>query len=125
MGFRSVAHNACLVDAAKVPAVKMECTADPTNVGLGVLDVKTGNIYLEPGSALSKNPGHADVVKMHQLSTPSDLRGFTVVQDQTGKVTVQNFSGLNRNTPGAINNGFGMDPAVFAEVEQAMKAAGF
>ncbi len=113
---RSFAAN-----AAEVAGVKAALNADPTNAGIGILDLTTGKIHLAPSATL--NPiGHQTLLQKLGLQS-CDIRGFVVAKNtNTGNFVVENISGQNLSKPGS--EGMRMAVDLFDGVKRALSAAG-
>src|SRR5215204_4639653 len=109
-------------DPAEVARVEQEQAKNPNNLGVGVLDRRTGQVrlfpYDETGAFCRANPlllvmaGHEAGATMAGI--PRDqARGF-VLAKQGGVWQVINQSHLNR--PDGQTNSTRMDPQTFADI---------
>jgi hypothetical protein len=124
-----VAHNA-VCDPAEVAHVEQEAARNQTNVGVGVIDKRTGQVRLftyDETDAFSRANPHLQVMAGHEAAAamagilPDQTRGF-VLAKQGSDWHVFNLSHLNR--PDAQTNAMQMDGQLFSEIVSALQGAG-
>lgn len=117
-------------DPAEVAHLKQEMAKQPNNMGVGVIDMKTGKIRIFPyddTDAFSGANPHLQVMAGHESAAamagidPGDARGF-VLGRQGGNWHVFEQSHLNRID--AQVNAMRMHPQIFAEIVAALQTAG-
>jgi hypothetical protein len=128
-GFAVWAHNASC-DPAEVVRLQQEMARNPNNVGVGVIDKRTGQVRLftyDETDAFSRANPQLQVMAGHEAAAamagipPDQARGF-VVGRQGNDWHVFNQSHLNR--PDAQSNTMRMDPQLFNEIVTALQGAG-
>jgi hypothetical protein len=122
-------HNAAC-DPAEVVHVEQELAKNPNNLGVGVIDKRTGQVRLIPFDETDAftvaNPklhlaaGHEAAAAMTGIPT-DQARGF-VLDRQGSAWHLINQSHLNG--PDAQSNTMRMDPQTFDEIVSALQAAG-
>jgi hypothetical protein len=128
-GFAVWSHNASC-DPAEVAHIQQELARNPNNLGVGVIDKRTGQVrlftYDETDAFSRANPqlqvmaGHEAAAAMAQI--PLDqARGFALGR-QGSDWHVFNKSHLN--SPDAQANTMSMDPQLFNEIVTALQGAG-
>lgn len=89
---------------------------DPSDVGIGIIDTKTGKVYLAPASALPEGD-HVSLVErtwdITDIADAAHIRGFVVGRTSGGNLQVVNNSGLN-----PANNR--MEPELFESLKDIM-----
>jgi hypothetical protein len=123
-------HNACDIgDAAEsggsslippsasdIQAVTDAINANAKDVGIGLVDTQTGQIYLSPAST---TPSHLDLASkalgIEDIDDATDLRGFTL-GNIDGQLQFANNPSLN-----PLNNQ--MEPQLFENVKAALSSA--
>jgi hypothetical protein len=89
---------------------------DSNNIGIGIVDTTTGQIYVSPAS---DTPGHPDlalqVLKVYDFGAAGHLRGFTI-----GKVSSR-WTFVNNSSLNGVTNR--MESSLFAEVRQTLTPA--
>jgi hypothetical protein len=124
-----VALNAAC-DPAEVAHIQQEMAKNPNNMGVGVIDTRTGQVRLftfdETNAFSMANPqlsvaaGHEAAAAMAGIP-PDQARGF-VLGKRGSDWHVFNQSHLNR--PDAQANTMCMDPQLFNEIVSALQGAG-
>lgn len=123
------AHNAAC-DPAEVAHVEQELARNHNNLGVGVIDRRTGQVRLFPydeTDAFSQANRHLQVMAGHEAAAvmagipPDEARGF-ILGKQGGDWHVFNRSHLNR--PDGQTNALQMDPQMFNEIVTALQGAG-
>lgn len=123
------AHNASC-DPAEIAHVEREIVKNQNNLGVGVIDKRTGQVRLFPfdeTNAFSLANPHLNVAAGHEAAaamagTPRDqARGF-VLAKRGSNWHVLNQSHLNR--PDAQANTMQMDGQLFNEIVMALQKAG-
>lgn len=104
----------------EIQQIKDALTRDPNNLGVGVIHLPTGAVSMCPFNDLPHGGGHAELVQILGLKQ-TDCRGFIVGLLGT-HYTIVNASHLNgpQGQPGSVR----MSPALFAQLEQALRQAG-
>jgi hypothetical protein len=124
-----VGHNASC-DPAEVAHIEQETARNPNNLGVGVIDRRTGQVRLfsfDETDAFSQANHHLQVGAGHEAAAamagiPADqARGFALGR-QGSDWHVFNQSHLNQ--PDAQTNTMQMDPQLFNEIVSALQAAG-
>jgi len=123
------AHNASC-DPAEVAQIEREIAKKPNNMGVGVIDKRTGQVRLFPFDETNifslANP-HRSVAAGHEAAAamagipPDQARGF-ILSKRGSNWHVFNLSHLNR--PDALANTVQMDSRLFSEIVTALQAAG-
>jgi hypothetical protein len=117
-------------DPAEVAHIEQEMATNPNNMGVGVLDKRTGQVRLfsyDETDSFSRNNPHLQVMAGHEAAAamagiPHDqARGF-VLGKQGNDWHVYNQSHLNR--PDGQPNPVQMDSQTFDEIVSALQAAG-
>jgi hypothetical protein len=129
MGLGSVAHNASC-NPAEIAHVEQEMARNPRNLGVGVIDKRTGQVRLfsfDETDAFSRANRHLQVGAGHEAAAamagipPDQARGFALLK-QGNDWHVLNLSHLNR--PDAQVNPMQMDGQLFNEIVAALQTAG-
>jgi hypothetical protein len=129
LGFGVGPHNASC-DPAEVAHIEREIAKNPNNVGVGVIDKRTGQVRLftyDETDAFCQANRHLQVGAGHEAAAsmagiPRDqARGFLLAK-QGGDWHVSNLSHLNQ--PDAQANTLQMDGRLFNEIVSALLAAG-
>ncbi len=122
-------HNASC-DPAETAHLEKEAAKNPNNVGVGVIDKRTGQVRLFPfdeTNTFSMANPHLNVAAGHEAAAamaggpPGQARGF-VLAKQGSDWHVFNQSHLNR--PDAQANTMQMDGQLFNAIVSALQAAG-
>jgi hypothetical protein len=117
-------------DPAEIAHIERGLARDPNNIGVGVIDSRTGQVRLFPydeTDAFSRANPHLLVMAGHEAAAtmagiPTDqARGFALGK-QSGVWHVFNRSHLNQ--PDAQPNPMRMDPQTFSEIVSALQTAG-
>ncbi len=128
-GFAVWAHIASC-DPTEVAHIEQEMTKNQNNMGVGVIDKRTGKVRLftyDETDAFSQSNRHLQVAAGHEAAAvmagvpPDQARGF-VLGKQGSDWHVFNQSHLNR--PDAQTNTMRMDPQLFNEIVTALGGAG-
>ena len=123
------AHNASC-DPAEVARVEQEMANNPNNLGVGVIDSRTGQVRLfsyDETDAFSRANPHLQVMAGHEAAAamagipPDEARGFALGK-QGSDWHVVNQSHLNRMD--GQPNTMRMDPQTFNAIISALQAAG-
>src|SRR6266545_183455 len=90
------------VDSREVDAVKQALTADPGDIGVGVIHLPTAGIILRPFNSIPSGNGHIGLVD-ETVSPADEFRGFIVIRE-AGRYDVLNSSHLNgpQGAPGSL-----------------------
>jgi hypothetical protein len=89
--------------------------ANPRDVGVGIVDTDTGQIYVSPASVTPDHPSLAeDAVGVSDIGDAGHLRGFTFGNDK-GKWVFANNSSLN-------GPGNKMDPELFERIKTTLES---
>jgi len=122
--------SSAVCDPAEVAHIEKETAKTPNNLGVGVIDKRTGQVrlflYDETNAFSMANPrlrvaaGHEAAAAMAGIP-PDQARGF-VLGKQGNDWHVFNQSHLNR--PDAQTNTMRMDGQFFNEIVSALQAAG-
>jgi hypothetical protein len=123
-------HNAAC-DPAEIAHLEQEAARNPNNVGIGVIDKRTGQVRLFPydetdafsqaNRPLQVGAGH-EAAAAAMAGIPADqARGFVLAKQGSGW-QVFNQSHLNR--PDAQANSVQMDGQLFNEIVSALQVAG-
>lgn len=119
-----------MLDPAEVVHVEREMVRNRNNLGVGVIDRRTGQVRLfsyDETDAFSQANRHLQVAAGHEAAAamagipPDQARGF-VLGKQGSDWHVFNQSHLNR--PDAQTNPMRMDPQTFNEIVSALQSAG-
>jgi hypothetical protein len=123
------AHNVSC-DPAEVAHIEQELARNPNNMGVGVIDKRTGQVRLftyDETDAFSRAHLHLQVMAGHEAAAvmagiPSDeARGF-ILGKQGSDWHIINQSHLNR--PDAQTNTLQMEPQLFNDIATALQGAG-
>lgn len=122
--------NAVACNPAEVAHVEQEMAKDPFNLGVGVLDTRTGQVRLfsyDETDVFSQANRPLQVAAGHEAAAvmagflPNQTRGFALWK-QSNDWHVQNSSHLNRLD--AQTNTMQMAPQMFTDIVVALLAAG-
>lgn len=115
---------------AEIIHLEQEATKNPNNVGIGIIDKRTGQVRLftyDETNAFSVTNSHLNVAAGHEAAAAmagiprTQARGF-VVSKPGSDWHVYNQSHLNQ--PDAQANSIQMDSQLFNEIVSALQAAG-
>jgi hypothetical protein len=125
-----VSANNATCNPAEIAHVELEMARNPANMGVGVIDKRTGQMRLfsfDETDAFSRANCHLGVSAGHEAAAtmagiPVDqARGF-IIAKQANIWHVFNQSHLNR--PDAQSNTMRMDGQLFSEIMSALQVAG-
>jgi hypothetical protein len=128
-GFAVWAHNATC-DPAEVARIEQEMARNQNNVGVGVIDLRTGRVRLftyDETDAFSRANPHLQVMAGHEAAAamagiPADqARGFMIGKQGNDWHII---NGSHLNVPDGQPNGMHMAPQTFNEIVTALQAAG-
>jgi hypothetical protein len=129
-GGRSVVAPKATCDPAEVARVEQEMATNPLNMGVGVINTRTGQVRLYPfddTTAFALSNPHLSVQDGHEAAAAmagipkDDARGFALVK-QGNDWHVFNQSHLNRVD--GQSNTMRMNPQTFNDIVSALQTAG-